>query len=308
MIRLSFPNIEALTQMHFEAVKSYVKNTMRMEWRKDFYCHVVELTGFEAYNKEYDEKKDTFDWLKQFLLADCETLTYWVANQADKLNFDYMKRLYLNRFSKSSNDYVDKEGTYNAYTLFGAMNIRVCPYCEHEFLDVVKVGHGLQTKRTVEFDHFYPKGDEEYPGLAMCFYNLIPSCKPCNQLKMTNPVAANPYSEDIEKLTNLYPDIPIGVNMDGLSEKDCKVKINPTGAMVINESTLALEQRYDSQTATVYQLLKSKQDFDDDKLMELERLGISNAEQMRREIFGKPLIEARGKELHTKMKYDLIGY
>lgn len=306
MIRLSFLNIEDLKLMHFEAVKSYVKNTMRMEWRKDFYSRVIALSGFEAYKKGYDEGRGTFDWLKQFLLADCDTLAYWVANQADKLKFDYMKRLYLNRFSKSSTDYVDKDGTYNAYTLFERMNIKFCPYCEHEFLDIVKVGDGL--KRTIEFDHFYPKGDKEYPGLAMCFYNLIPSCKPCNQLKMTNPVAANPYSKNIEKLTYLYPDIPIGVNMDDLSEEDCKLRINPIGAMIINESTLALEQRYDNQTTTAYKLLKSKQDFNDDKLSELERLGIGNAEQMRRYIFGKPLSEARGKELHTKMKYDLIGY
>lgn len=88
MIRLSFPNIEELKQMHFEAVKSYVKNTMRMEWRKDFYSHVVALSGFETYNEEYDEEKDIFDWLKQFLLADCNTLAYWVTNQADKLRFD----------------------------------------------------------------------------------------------------------------------------------------------------------------------------------------------------------------------------
>ena len=294
--------------MHFEAVRSYVAEIMSKEKRKDFFTHVIELSGFEAYDKNYDYINDTFDWLRSFILADCDTLACWVANQAEKLKFNYMKRLYLGRFSKSSNDYVDKESTYNAYTLFNAMNIKVCPYCEHEFLDVVKVGLSLQTKRTIEFDHFYPKGDNEYPGLAMCFYNLIPSCKPCNQLKMTNPLAANPYSPDIEKLTNLYPNLPIGVIMDNLTEIDCKVKINPVGKMIINERTLALEQRYESQTATAYQLLKSKQNFNDDKLKELERLGFETVDQLRRTIFGKPLKEARGFELHTKMKYDLIGY
>lgn len=294
--------------MHFDAVKSYVAETMRKEWRKDFFSNVIELSGFEDYDKEYDDIIDSFDWLKSFLLADCETLACWVSNQADKLKFNHMKRLYLGGFSKSPNDYVDKAGTYNAYTLFKAMNIKVCPYCEHDFLDVVKVGHGLQTKRTVEFDHFYPKGDNEYPGLAMCFYNLIPSCKPCNQLKMTKPVAANPYSHDIKNLTNLYPDIPIGVNLDSLSEVDCKVKINPLGAMIVNEETLALEQRYDNMTYTAYQLLKNKQKYDDEKLMELERLGLGNANQLKRALFGKPRNEAKGLELHTKMKYDLIGY
>ena len=124
---------------------------------------------------------------------------------------------------------------------------------------------------------------------------------------MTNPVAANPYNPDIENLTNLCPDIPVGINIDDLSEADCKIKINPIGSMIVNESTLALEQRYDSQTSVAYQLLKCKQDFDDDKLLELERLGIGTVSELKREIFGKPRDEARGFELHTKMKYDLIG-
>ena len=64
MIRLSFLNTEDLKRMHFEAVKSYVKNTMRMEWCKDFYSCVIALSGFEAYNKGYDERRDTFGWLK----------------------------------------------------------------------------------------------------------------------------------------------------------------------------------------------------------------------------------------------------
>ena len=73
--------------------------------------------------------------------------------------------------------------------------------------------------------------------------------------------------------------------------------------MIVNESTLALEQRYDSQTSVAYQLLKCKQDFDDDKLLELERLGIGTVSELKREIFGKPRDEARAFELHTKMKY-----
>ena len=125
---------------------------------------------------------------------------------------------------------------------------------------------------------------------------------------MTNPVAANPYSHDIENLTNLYPDIPVGVNLDSLSEVDCKVRINPLGTMIVNEETLALEQRYDNMTYTAYQLLKNKQEYSDEKLMELERLGLGDANLLKRSLFGKPRKEAKGLELHTKMKYDLIGY
>jgi hypothetical protein len=55
-------------------------------------------------------------------------------------------------------------------------------------------------------------------------------------------------------------------------------------------------------------LLKNKQNFDDDKLAEMERMGFGAVEELKRSFFGKPRSEALGTELHTKMKEDLIGY
>lgn len=75
---------------------------MRKEQRKDFYQKVIDLPGFESYDKEYDFRHDTFDWLKQFVLADCSTLASWVANCPKLLKFDYMKKVYINRFSMVS--------------------------------------------------------------------------------------------------------------------------------------------------------------------------------------------------------------
>ena len=219
-----------------------------------------------------------------------------------------MKKVYINRFSNGISKYVDRQETYNSYALFEKMNLKVCPYCEHEFLDVVEVMQGTQTKRTIEFDHFYPKGSDEYPALAMCFYNLIPSCKSCNQLKMTNPVAANPYEANIEKFSYFYSNQLIGVNYTAVSETDFTIGLHTEGNMVVNQDTLGLEQRYQSLNSTVCQLLKNKQNFDDDKLAEMERMGFGAVEELKRSFFGKPRSEALGTELHTKMKEDLIGY
>lgn len=66
MVRLSFPNVEELKRMHYEAVKSYVSETMHAKKRKGFYYKVIELAGFEAYERDYDEEGDTYDWLKHF--------------------------------------------------------------------------------------------------------------------------------------------------------------------------------------------------------------------------------------------------
>ena len=308
MIRLLLPNIEELKWLHYEAVKSYVADIMHKELRKEFYQEVVALPGFEKYDSGNDLEHDTFNWLKQFILADCPTLAGWVANCSELLKFDYMKKVYLNRFSNGISNYVDRNETYNAYTLFENMNLKVCPYCEHELLDIVEVMHGKQIKRTLEFDHFYPKGTDEYPGLAMCFYNLVPSCKVCNQLKLTNPVAANPYESDIENLSYFYSNLPIGVNYDAVPEADFSIKMHTEGNMMINQDTLGLEQRYQSQNYTAYQLLKNRQNFPDEKLAEMERMGLGTIEGLRFSLFGKPRSEASGTELHTKMKEDLIGY
>jgi hypothetical protein len=109
MIRLSFANINQLTQMHYEAVRSYVENIMSVDNRKALYSCIIALHGFEMYDIDYDEHRDTFDWLKQFLLADCDILEYWVNNSPEKLKFLQMKKIYLTRFSKSPTDFVDKE-------------------------------------------------------------------------------------------------------------------------------------------------------------------------------------------------------
>lgn len=306
MIALSFPNIIELERMHFSAVRSYVFQIMHRDARSALYRSVVALPGFDDYDEDYEEGESGCKWLRQFILADYSTLCDWANYHAEKLKFDYMKKLYLNRFSKSPEIFVDKDNTYNSYTLFRHMDIKVCPYCEHEFLDEVEI-EGL-TRRTMEFDHFFPKGSQECPGLAMCFYNLIPSCKPCNQLKMINPVAASPYHAGIEQMSHLCPDLELGVNMETVSVDECKIKLHPKGGMVVNNRSLALEQRYEKASSLAYDLLKKKQQYSEEKLEEMERLGFGNKESIKRDLFGLPRHEAKGKELHTKMKEDLIGW
>ena len=306
MVALKFPNIDILKQTHFDAIKSYVCDIMSLDALNDFYKHIVALPGFENYPQEYNEQNNDYNWLKQFILADFSILESWVKNHAQLLSFDYMKKVYLKRFSNGLNNFVDKQGNYNAYALFELMGVKVCPYCEHEFIEVVEING--QKRRTMEFDHFFPKGKEEYPGLAMCFYNLIPSCKPCNQLKMTNPVAASPYDPDIASLSCFVTDLPLGVNMEIVDDAQCEPKLHSVGGMIVNDKSLAIEQRYKPLASEVHRLLRNKQSYNDAKLREMERSGFGNFEDLKMDIFGNPRSVASGNELHTKMKEDLIGY
>lgn len=304
MIHLDFNDdkIYQLEQLHYRAVKSYVSQTMKLEERNTFRQCVTELPGLKPFA---GGDSDNYAWLEAFILASPMTLKEWADQHQKLLSFNHMKMLYLNRFSNGANCFVDKEGTYNAYTLYNAMGWRVCPYCEDEYIMTLII-HG-QRARTLEFDHFFSKGTNEYPGLAMCFYNLIPSCKDCNQLKKTHRVEANPYDAAIELQSYFTTTIPVGTNMHSIGTDDFYIKLNPTGGMIVNDKSFGLEQRYQNHKDKVYGWLSAKQDYPDEKLEEMQRLGIPNIQDLKKHIFGDPLQVVKGKVLHTKLRRDLIS-
>lgn len=304
MIHLDFDNLEELKSTHANAIIDYVKNKLNEQDQDSLYRNVTLLHGFES--SPHQRLKEDYSWLRQFILADVDTLRYWVENSSELLKFDVFKKLYKSRFSNGANTFVDSNNTYNSYTLMNKMGIKVCPYCEDQHIEGVTIG--TVRKRTMEFDHFYPKGSDEYPALAMCFFNLIPSCITCNRTKLTKPVSANPYSEDIEELTHLNVDLPIGINMETLTDDECEIKFNPIGDMVLNVTNLALEERYSFSKREAYELLKKKQKYPTEKIQELADMGYGTVQSITRDLFGSPRSEAKGKELHTKLKWDLIGY
>lgn len=60
------------------------------------------------------------------------------------------------------------------------LEIDTCVYCNRNYtLDFDKLNNAR-----AELDHWFPK--EDYPILALSFYNLIPSCHSCNHIKHNN--------------------------------------------------------------------------------------------------------------------------
>ena len=77
------------------------------------------------------------------------------------------------------------------------MAIPVCPYCNRLYITVLK-----RKKVRPQLDHFFPK--QRYPYLALCLYNLVPSCGVCNQAKadlnaMEETPILYPYEEEFGK-------------------------------------------------------------------------------------------------------------
>lgn len=77
------------------------------------------------------------------------------------------------------------------------MDVPVCPYCNRLYITVLK-----RKRVRPQLDHFFPK--LRYPYLALCLYNLIPSCGVCNQAKsdldpMQETPILYPYEEEFGK-------------------------------------------------------------------------------------------------------------
>lgn len=101
-------------------------------------------------------------------------------------------------YDKIYNDFENFSAFYQRFSVKGInrwivekTEMRVCPYCN------ILYTYNRQDSATAQLDHFFPKS--EYPLFALCFYNLIPSCPACNNIKrdkignMTSPYKENAF-------------------------------------------------------------------------------------------------------------------
>lgn len=286
--------------MHYNAVLDYVRDQAE-EIQDELYANIRGVV--EGFPPTRDS--ENYDWLAYFILAGVDVLEQWATQKQNVLGFDFFLDMYKKRFSQKDK-YVDTAQTYNAYTLLNAMDIHVCPYCDDEYFDII---HPVQGKRrTMDFDHFHPK--DPYKGLAMCFYNLIPSGKDCNFAMNTKPIQANPYHPEIESWSRFEVDMPVGANLDSIRLDEFSVKLITSGRMSVNNKFLAIEERYNNRKGVILRFLIAMRNHSEEAEAEMQRLGIS-AEWIasdKRASLGLPYPENRGKELHQKLRFDITGY
>lgn len=127
------------------------------------------------------------------------------------------------------------------------LNIKVCPYCNHNFTLYIDILGKTKMKGLFQFDHFYDKSD--YPYLSMSLYNLIPSCSSCNHQKRTIQldIRYNPYFKAIsdEFHFKVMDSFKLRSGKKGVDKIDIKIERNARG-QGINElqEDLHLEEQY----------------------------------------------------------------
>lgn len=302
-IRCEKQRLQNLTRKHMDAIQGYISE-QSASYQEQLYASVSALTALPAppfTNFAAACAADDWCWLQHLILADVPTLRRLVAQDAPRLQFKQFADMYNKYFSRSPE--ICLYGDYNAYSLISGLNLHICPYCDEEPAEVFEAGG--RRRRNAQLDHFFPK--DTYSGLAMCFFNLIPSGT-CNQIKLRGNLGENPYESDIETHTRLFPDITPGINFSLLTPEECPINFHATGGMIENVRLLGLEDRYKKHQGEAYQLLKKLQYYNRAKQDELSRdfCGGDRDELRRMLDLELPKEQDWGQKPLTKLKHDIL--
>ena len=130
----------------------------------------------------------------------------------------------------------------------------------------------------------------------------------CNGMKREELLGMNPYEEGIEGCTWLYPDLPVGVNMEKVPAADCTIHFHPKAGMEKNVKALHLEERYERHKATAHKYLLLRQQYDDAKVEEMVKMGMFPTKDFAyRVLYGEPLDEEAEEGILRKLRRDIAG-
>lgn len=215
-------------------------------------------------------------------------------------------------FISLRNKYDGEKFRQQRVELIEALDIRICPYCNRQYIDAFKRKHDSKTA-IAQLDHFYPKAD--FPLYALSLYNFVPSCAKCNSLKSNNLTSyLYPYCNDADSENQQKHFYIQYKSVDGMRAKttdfDIRLHHQLSDEKRINAEALHHEGLYENHKKDV-QLLLKQQRLDNDNY----RRGINNlfrdhklSEQSLKEMlygFTGDLEELKQKPL-SKLAHDIL--
>ncbi|OFY17729.1 MAG: hypothetical protein A2W98_08485 [Bacteroidetes bacterium GWF2_33_38] len=214
MITVHYSNYKSFLDIHSDAIIGYCDNhfnkctTQLNNYVNTHFGSII--TDFESLIKASPE---TLKEIKEYF----DKLT---IKEKKKIRNDLNLKTLYGYFVRggiyfSSNKITEK---YNSKYLANKIDIFTCPYCNENYTYSFEYKkRGNQIRRTFDWDHIYSKKD--YPFFAISFFNLVPACKVCNQIKLDqNKKYFNPH---------------LSVNVDDVYFYD----INPIDAGFISDTS-----------------------------------------------------------------------
>ena len=168
----------------------YMKDVELREWYWEVVCNIMNKKKKKNKSTPQDDLEKI--WVKR--LTDNKVLYDIIFEELSVLvlKYEWIKE-YVDKCGK--NDYVMGNNIISKYingkmlskeirfALMEKMNVRVCPYCNQQYVYAIRYNkHDGQYLG--DLDHVMPK--QAYPLFALSLWNLVPSCKSCNQLFKRN--------------------------------------------------------------------------------------------------------------------------
>lgn len=190
----------------------------------------------------------------------------------------------LSKFTAYPEFSSNKEAAYKFTNIIG---VKICPYCNIEYVYTVYDDNGLPVFRP-DIDHFVPKNPKTgNPALQLDLMNLVPSCGICNErLKRDKPFSINdnvhPYFDDFDSIIIFHINLH---DVDYFSEQNFEIKLEAKESVTTNDLKKAdnnilvfkLKERYQFHKDTVVEIFKRIAFYNSSKQNEiLEILGKGN--------------------------------
>jgi len=235
--------------------------------------------------------------IKNLICGDFKFLQSIVLRVGVNNNLSFLKTKYETFTSRAPH-------LYNPEKLVTNVGITVCPYCNRSFI------HSVNSRtRTCQLDHFYSK--DQYPYLALSFFNLIPCCYACNHQKGSRSISVSPYQnfkpDELLKFDYKY------VIEEQTQKREINIVSNLTTKMGLsldkNFEVLGLNKLYKNHEDVVQEILKKKDIYSDDfieSLMAQFPKLIESKEEALRLVFGNYVMEDDlGKRPLAKLTRDI---
>ena len=186
MIKITHPNLEKLALEYYQFLENKLKTAYTINRLPAQEERIKKIFGINySFKKIVLAKPEELENLAQ---------VWQNTTSKNSEEFSYYRTTLYEEFStRKISQGEDKGSTSRALRLVDNLGLIVCPYCNRNFIN----NTDKEGRRTCDIDHFFPKNI--FPFLAVSFYNLIPSCKWCNFVKLDSAntsieeLILNPY-------------------------------------------------------------------------------------------------------------------
>ena len=205
---------KSLGYAHYQCVAGYQKEREEYLKKYDGNCFISMVK-----NSNYSRCSDPDAVICQSNKNMEEFISY-VSDEFEKANKDLSKIINYDFLDKNSGTGKKSKTSVRAEYV-KRLGIRVCPYCNQQYI------YSFGDSRYLgDLDHIRPKS--KFALFSMSMYNLVPACKPCNQLfkRSSTKQILNPYEEGFGNDAYLrlnYKSVREMIGIDPVTDMDWRV-------------------------------------------------------------------------------------